>query len=170
MHDKRKRSAGELALNTLLFIVSLILMWQAYAISGFESMSSPGALPMAVAFVMVLSSGLILLDNFRRTQPDGTSFLKDILPPTVIVMMLFITGYAALLVDLGFLPTSLLFLTVAIFYLRGGGLGFAFGVSFGALVAIYVIFRLVFTVLMPAGIVPEGEILAAIGGMFGGGE
>ena len=90
MHDKRHRSAGEIAFNAVLFIVSLVLLWSAYAIAGFESLSSPGALPMAVALAMVVSSGLVLLDGWRHTQRDQTGFLKDILPPAVIVMMLFI--------------------------------------------------------------------------------
>ena len=35
---------------------------------------------------------------------------------------------------------------------------------------IYVLFRIVFQVVLPEGIVPEGEWLAAIGRLFGGGE
>lgn len=170
MHDKTHRSAGELAFNALLFIVSLVLLWSAYGISGFESLSSPGALPMAVALAMVVSSGLILLDGYRHAERDRTRFLQDILPPVVIVMMLFITGYALLLVPLGFLPTSLLFLVVSIVYLRRGGIVFALTVSAGSLIAIYVVFRLIFTVLMPSGIVPEAEMLAVFGRMFGGAE
>lgn len=168
MHDKRFRSAGEIAFNAILFITSLILLGSAYGISGFTSLSSPGALPMAVALTMVVSSGLILLDAWRHTHRDGTRFLTDILPPVVIVMMLFITGYALLLVPLGFLPTSLLFLVLSILYLRKGGFLFALGVSVFALILVYIVFRLIFTVLMPAGIVPEGEFLAAIGHLFGG--
>lgn len=168
MHDKRTRSAGEIAFNAGMFGVSLVLLVSAYRISGFESLSSPGALPMAVAFAMVVSSGLILLDNYRNGHRDSTIFIRDILPPVVIVMLLFITGYAVLLVPLGFLPTSLLFLTGAILYLRRGGLAYAVGVSLLALVLVYIVFRLIFTVLMPSGIVPEAEILAAFGRMFGG--
>lgn len=169
MHDKRKRSVGETGFNVLLFNISLILLWQSHAISGFESLSSPGALPMAVALTMVISSGMILLQNFRTPDRDDTRFFTDVLPPLIIVMMLFITGYAFLLVPFGFLPTSLLFLFASFLFLRRGGVGFALTVSLGALVCIYIIFRLVFTVLMPSGIVPEAEILAAIGNMFGGG-
>lgn len=170
MHDKIHRSAGELAFYAVLFIFSLVLLWSAYGISGFESLSSPGALPMAVALAMVISSGLILLDSYRNAERDSTRFFRDILPPVIIVMMLFITGYALLLVPLGFLPTSLLFLVVSILYLRRGGFVFALTVSAGALIAIYIVFRLIFTVLMPSGIVPEAEILAAFGRMFGGAQ
>lgn len=168
MHDKRKRSAGELAFNFLMFLVSLFLMWKAFMISGFSSLSSPGALPMAVALTMAISSGLILLNNFRHTLRDETTFVGDIVPPVVILMMLAITGYALLLVPLGFLPTSLLFLVLSILFLRRGGLVFALLVSLCSLVCIYIIFRMVFEVLMPPGIVAEGRILAAIARLFGG--
>ncbi|RMC32064.1 tripartite tricarboxylate transporter TctB family protein [Paracoccus alkanivorans] len=170
MHSNRIRSAGELVFHAALFAVSLVLLWSSYGISGFASLSSPGALPMAVAFVMAVSSGLILLDCWRKAERDRTRFLRDILPPAVIVMMLFITGYALLLVPLGFLPVSLMFLVLSILYLRRGGLVFAVSVSLLALILVYIVFRLVFTVLMPAGIVPEAELLAAIGQIFGGGK
>ncbi len=168
MHNNRIRSAGELAFNAAMFVCSIVLLWSSYRISGFESLSSPGALPMAVALVMMISSGLILLNCWRRAKRDRTRFMQDILPPAVIVMMLFITGYALLLTSLGFLPTSLIFLILSVLYLRRGGLIFAVGVSLLALVLVYIVFRLVFSVLMPAGIVPEAEILATIGQIFGG--
>ncbi|MDO5631221.1 MAG: tripartite tricarboxylate transporter TctB family protein [Paracoccus sp. (in: a-proteobacteria)] len=165
-HDKRKRSAGETFFNALLFLVSLFLLWSAYDIAGFSSLSSPGALPMAVAFAMVVSSGLILLGNLRTPDRDDSHFLSDILPPVVIVMMLMIAGYGVLLVPLGFLPTSLIFMVLSVMFLRKGGLIYAIGVSVFSLALVYVVFRLIFTVLLPAGIVPEGEILAAISRWF----
>lgn len=170
MENKPIRSAGEIVFNGFLFICSLVLLFAAYGISGFESLSSPGSLPMAVALVMVISSGMILLDVYRNTERDSTRFFRDILPPAVIVMMLFITGYAFLLVPLGFLPTSLLFLVLSILYLRRGGVIFSVSVSLFALLLVYIVFRLIFTVLMPSGIFPEAEMLNAIGQLFGGAE
>jgi hypothetical protein len=43
-------------------------------------------------------------------------------------------------------------------------------VSVASLIVIYVIFRLLFQVVLPEGIVPEREIMSAIGNMFGGAE
>ncbi|MDO5706186.1 MAG: tripartite tricarboxylate transporter TctB family protein [Paracoccus sp. (in: a-proteobacteria)] len=166
MHDKRKRSAGESIFNALMFLASLFLLWSAYDIAGFSSLSSPGALPMAVAFAMVVSSGLILLGNLRTPDRDETRFLTDILPPVVIVVTLLIVAYGVLLVPLGFLPTSVLFMVLSIMFLRRGGLVYAVGVSVFSLGIVYVIFRLIFSVLLPAGIVPEGEILAYFRGLF----
>ena len=44
------------------------------------------------------------------------------------------------------------------------------GLPLGIVALVYSIFRLIFTVLMPPGIVPEGEILAFIRTLFAGGN
>lgn len=78
--------------------------------------------------------------------------------------------YAVALVPLGFLPTSLIFLTISIMALHKRGFVRAFGISLVSLVVIYIVFRLVFTVLMPEGIVPEREILAFFRNLMAGGS
>ena len=69
--------------------------------------------------------------------------------------------YALLLSPLGFLPASFLFLFAGmrLLYPRGGWLRSGI-IALGALIVIYVIFRLVFQVILPEGIVPEREILS----------
>jgi putative tricarboxylic transport membrane protein len=95
--------------------------------------------------------------------------MRDILPPLAIVIVLLLVAYGLLLRPLGFLPTSALFLIAAIKILSRRGWGFTVAVSLGSLVLIYLVFRIVFSVLMPAGIVPEGEMLQALRDLFGGG-
>ena len=163
----RPKKAGEAAFAALMLALSLFLLWQAHAISGFTALSSPGAFPMAVAAVMVASSALILVRALRAGARDPAP--AAILPPVVLATMALMAGYAVLLRPLGFLPTSLIFLVLSIRLLRGGGLARSLGLSVACLVGVYVVFRLVFSVLMPAGIVPEGEILAWIGGLLEGG-
>jgi len=168
MNEDRTRKPGEALFALLLSLLSLAAVWQAYGIAGFEALSSPGAFPMAVTAIMVISSLVIAVDTIRSPR-DGTSDLfRDILPPAAAVMALFILLYAVALRPLGFLPTSLIFLFVSILLLSRRGVLFSAIVSVGSLLAIYVIFRLVFSVLMPEGVVPEREILAAIGNLFGG--
>lgn len=164
-HHRNQRSAGELVFNALLFCASLFLLWTAYNISGFSSLSSPGALPMALALTMVVTSGMILRNTLQSPR-DDSGFFRDIIPARVVVMVVLIAIYAVAVVPLGFLPASLGFLFVSILYLRGGGVLSAFGLSVLCLALVYIIFRLLFSVLLPAGIVPEGEILAAIRGLF----
>ena len=76
-------------------------------------------------------------------------------------------AYAVLLKPLGFVPTSFLFLLGLIKLFSARSWGFSISAAAGSVALIYIIFRLVFSVLMPAGIVPEGEVLAAIGHLFG---
>lgn len=170
MHDSTKKKIGEVPFAAALLVLSLLLLWQAYEISGFEGLSSPGAFPMAAAFVMVVSSAMILIHTVRIQDRDDARLGAEVLPPAVVVMIVLIGLYAVLLQWLGFLPTSLIFLTVGITYLKHGSPLQSFLISLGALIGIYVLFRVVFSVLMPAGIVPEGEILAWFGNLFSGGS
>ena len=165
-----RRKPGEAAFAAALAAASLWLLWEAYGISQFEALSSPGAFPMAAAAIMAVSAVIILIKTLRLPGRPAAGFFDSVAPPRVLVMFAAIAIYGVLLAPLGFLPTSLLFLTAGIFFLRGRGLLYALTVSAGSLLGIYLLFRIVFTVLMPAGIVPEGEILAFIDGLFEGAE
>lgn len=177
MADQRRKRPGEGTFGIIMLIVSLIFLWQSYEISGFSALSSPGAFPIAAAAVMVIAALVVVIGDLRRPHEiegpladKARSFSADITPSVVVVFAGFVVGYSALLEGLGFLPTSFLFLFVAIHFLHRGSLVFSLIVALGSLVAIYVIFRLVFTVVLPEGIVPEREIMAWIENLFTAGE
>ncbi|MCQ8782953.1 tripartite tricarboxylate transporter TctB family protein [Mangrovibrevibacter kandeliae] len=170
MTSNTTRRPGELAFTLFLAVVSLFLLWTAFGISGFEALSSPGAVPMATTFAMLATALIVAVKTARRPAAADEKLGRDVLPPLVFVFALFLLAYALLLKPLGFLPTSALFLVGSVKILSGRGWGFAVGVSALSLLVIYVLFRIVFTVLMPAGIVPEGEILQALRGLFGAGR
>ena len=158
-HQRDTRRPGEGVFTLALVAVSLFLLWSAYGISGFEALSAPGTVPMATTLVMVVTAAMVAWRTLRLPRTVGETFGRDVLPPMLIVMAVLLLAYALLLRPLGFLPTSALFLIVAIKLLWRRGWGITLLVSMGALVGIYIVFRIVFTVLMPAGIVPEGEML-----------
>ncbi|WP_146591288.1 tripartite tricarboxylate transporter TctB family protein [Puniceibacterium confluentis] len=162
------RRPGELGFALFMLAASLGLLWSAYDISGFEALSAPGAIPMATTLAMVITALIIALRTARLPLIRGEGFVKDILPGTVVVMTLFLIAYALLLRPLGFLPTSALFLVAAVKLLSGRGWAFTLTVSLGSLVAIWLIFRIVFSVLMPAGIVPEAEFIQMFRNLLGG--
>ncbi|KGJ02861.1 Tripartite tricarboxylate transporter TctB family protein [Paracoccus halophilus] len=166
MQTTPARRPGELIFNLFLFLFSLFLFWSAYGISGFEALSSPGAVPMATSATMIYSAGAILWEVFRKPQGSAETLTGNIVPQSIVVTIVMVALYALLLQPLGFIPTSILFLMVMIRYLSRRGWGFCIGVSVGTVALIYLIFRLIFTVLMPQGIVPEGEILAWFGNLF----
>ena len=93
-HEHHPKRRGEDVFGLIVLAVSVVLLWQAYGISGFSALSSPGAFPMAAAASMVIASVIV----------------------------------------------------------------------------VYVVSRLVFQVVLPEGIVPERDIIAGIGNLFGAGE
>jgi hypothetical protein len=162
------RRPGEAVFAVFFVTLSLVLLWQAYGISGLSKLSGPGTVPTAVTAVMVVSAAAVLWQTIRKPTDRGETVRRDVLPGTVLLMAGLLATYGALLVPLGFLPTSALFLVAAIKLLSGRGWGFTLAVALGSLLAIYLIFRIVFTVLMPPGIVPEGQMLQWVRDLMAG--
>ncbi|AUH35394.1 tripartite tricarboxylate transporter TctB family protein [Paracoccus tegillarcae] len=171
LHEERRdtRRPGEAVFAFLLLAFSLFLLWSAYDISGFEALSAPGTVPMATTLVMVIAAALIATRTRRLPPISGETFKQQILPPVLIVMALLLLAFGVLLRPLGFLPTAALFLTVAIKMLWRQNWGRTLAVALGSLLLIYVIFRIIFTVLMPSGVFPEAEMLQFFRNLFGGG-
>lgn len=164
--DVRPTRRGESVFGLILLVLAVGLFWQSWRIAGFSALSSPGAFPLAASFSMIVAAVIVVIGNLRRqAERDDTA----ILPFTVVVFTAFIVIYAVLIEPLGFLPASLLFLFAGTKFLYKGGWIATAAISILSLAAIYVLFRIVFQVVLPEGIVPEGEWLSAIGGLFSGG-
>ena len=170
MQAREPRRPGELAFAAFLAAASLFLLWSAYGISGFTALSGPGAIPMAATLAMAVTALIVLIRSARAPADTTGAFLSEVLPARIAVVGAMLVAYAFALRPLGFLPTSALFLVLAIRYLSRRSWGFALGTGLLSLIVIYLVFRIVFTVLMPAGIVPEGEMLAAVRRLFAGGK
>ena len=170
MQDPKRRRPGEAVFATLMALASLFLLWNAFKISGFEALSAPGAIPMATTFAMVVTATIVLVKTLRAPMDTTETFFRDILPPNVILITAMLVAYAFALKPIGFLPTSAVFLIASIRLLGRRSWGFSIGIGLLSLLGIYLVFRIIFTVLMPAGIVPEGEILAWFHHLFGRGN
>ena len=170
MNTPKTRKSGELAFAAFLSIASLVLFYNAYTISGFEALSAPGAIPMATTLVMAVTSILVAVRTVRAKADAGSRFVVDIMPARIAIVALMLIIYAFALKPVGFLPTSAVFLILAIKYLGKRSWLFSAGIGLLSLFVIYLIFRIVFTVLMPAGIVPEGEMLAWVRALISGGK
>lgn len=163
-----RRRPGELGFAILLTLASAWLLKEAYGISGFEALSAPGVVPMGAAAVMLVTTLVVAATTARLPLLRTETIAKDILPFRVIVFVALIVAYGLLLKPLGFLPTSALFLILAIRLLDPRGWLFATGVGLLSLILVWVVFRIVFTVLMPPGIVPEAEMVQILRDLFGG--
>ncbi|MCA2013542.1 tripartite tricarboxylate transporter TctB family protein [Cereibacter sphaeroides] len=163
------RRPGELAFAVFLALASAGLLFSAYDIAGFRALSSPGAIPMATTAAMLVTALLVLWKTARQPKTGDETLRIAVFPASVIAMAVLLIGYALLLKPLGFLPTSALFLFIAIKLLSGRSIVFTGVVTLASVIGIWLIFRIVFTVLMPAGIVPEAEIIQIFRDLFNGG-
>jgi putative tricarboxylic transport membrane protein len=165
MDTGNARKPGEVVFSVVMLLISLVLFWQAYRISGFTSKSSPGSFPLAVTGVMVLSA-LVVLGKTLMTPAGDSSFASlrsQIIPNVVLGFGALVLGYGLLLESLGFIISSFAFLFGGILLLHQRGFRPALLWSLISIVGVYVIFRLLFKVILPEGIVPERLILAEIG-------
>lgn len=160
-----RRRPGELGFAIFLTLASLYLLYDAYGISGFEALSASGAIPMATTFVMAISAGIIAVRTAPMPRVASERFRHDILPILVLAFIGLLIVFGVLLKPLGFLPTALLFLILSIKILARKGWGYTLAVSIGSLVIIWIVFRVVFTVLLPA----EAEFLQLLRNIGNGG-
>ena len=165
----QKRRPGELGFAIFLTLASLYLLYDAYGISGFQALSAPGAIPMATTAVMLVSAVIIAVRTAALPRVSTETFRHDILPTLVIAFIALLAVFGVLLRPLGFLPTALLFLILSIKLLSRKGWRYTLAVSVASLVVIWIVFRVVFTVLLPAGIVPEAEFLQLLRNLGNGG-
>lgn len=163
----KQRRPGEVFFTCFLLVASVVLLNEAFGISGFGQLSAPGTVPVVTAAIMVLCMAIIFFQTIRLPKVTGESIARDILPWRVLAFVGFLIAYALAVRPLGFLPTTALFLVLGIRILGRGWL-FSVGVGLGALVGIWIVFRIVFTVLMPPGIVPEAELVQIIRNLFSG--
>lgn len=164
MHDqRRRREPGETLFGFVLLLMSLAVMAEGHRLRGFEEVSAPGITPLAAGVVMALSALVIILRT-RTLVPTEAGFATRIAPRDIALSVLMIAIYMALLEPIGFHIATFAFLSALILYLRRGGLGFALLVALVSVVAVHVVFRMVFTVVLPQGwmlrsILPPGWLL-----------
>lgn len=156
------RRPGERTFCFLLVMLSVFVFWQSYNISGFSALSSPGAFPLAASAAMILASCVVFFHVLKAPASEGVRFFYHCFPPIVGIVMGLIIIYSVMLESLGFLISSFLFLSISIQVLYRKNIVTTVAITLFSLVVVYIIFRLVFQVILPEGIVPEREIMAAI--------
>jgi putative tricarboxylic transport membrane protein len=153
---KRKLQPGETVFSWILMLFSCFVLVLAWRISGFSSVSSPGAFPMAAAVVMVISMVSLVISNHKEQKSESEGLvvelrvaLQDIFKPVFLIYTAIILLYMVLLQPLHFLPASFLFLVGSIIYLKGSSPLKSLGISAGLLASIYTIFHFLFRVVLP---------------------
>ncbi|MEO9101678.1 MAG: tripartite tricarboxylate transporter TctB family protein [Burkholderiaceae bacterium] len=158
MSTQRKRLPGELIFALLLSVFGAFMLWQAYAISGFESIASAGAFPMAAAAVLLLSALIVALQTVRLPRAEATAgeslprqFLRRLTPRVLITFTIAIALYMLALEPVGFVLSSYAFLVGSMALLGAQRWGVNLLVSAVALGVVYLVFQTVFSVVLPTG-------------------
>lgn len=165
MHTSRRRLPGELVFSMLLIVFSLFMLWQAYSISKFESFTSAGAFPMFAAAVMLLSGLKAATETVRLTPLPGAEgesawrqFVRQLTPGMLVQFVLAIAAYMFLLERLGFVISSYLFLVVSMRLLGSRKWVLNIWVSALSLALVYLVFKTIFSVVLPAGTLLAGLV------------
>ena len=163
----------EAVFATVLLAASLFLLREALAIGPLSRPSAPGGVPVVASAVMALAALHVLADALlgRRQAPDPADPLPDPLAGTptglaglwpLALAVALAVGFALLVDRLGFLIAGTLFLTLAFRAIGRRRWRVALPVAVAVILVVWLLFRLVFQVLLPEGIVPERAILAAV--------
>lgn len=158
MTKQATRRPGELLFSVVLVVFSVAAFWQAYAISGFSGKTTPGVFPMLASGVMILS-GLMILLSAARTPPspgDAPGFFTQVVSLNHIVLIGLVLGYVILMPLVGFVVSSALFLFCAFQFLWRKNPLVMLALTALSLGVIYVVFREVFQVVLPQGILLRG--------------
>jgi putative tricarboxylic transport membrane protein len=158
MDESRQRLVGETIFVVLLLAMSLFLLFTAYKISGFKSLSSAGAYPMAATTTMLVSGLVILRNTLRSGDAPGLAgesaaqrFARQITPMVVVLFTGSIILYMLLLEKIGFVISSFLFLMVSMRVLGSRNWRTNLFATIVTIIGIYVIFRSAFSVVLPQG-------------------
>lgn len=155
MKIEQRLHPGELVFSACLLVFSVWAFWQSYAISGLESLFGPGVFPMLASAVMILSGLAILVRALkeRRLQSDDPEpVLPYLFPLRLITFVPLMVAFAAAMPWIGFFPSAALFILASIAFLWRRNIVWTLTVTAISVVAIYVIFRLVFQVVLPSGV------------------
>lgn len=159
MKPHEKRLPGELAFVVVALLFAVTALWQAIRISGFASWSSPGAVPMLAALVMVLSGLKIAYGTLRRPPAESVpgvsraaAFAQALLPRVIVAFTLLIVLYMFALEPAGFVVSSFLFLFAGMWVLGSRRLVHNAIVAALSLAVIYAVFQTAFSVVLPAGV------------------
>jgi hypothetical protein len=148
--------SGEGVFTALMLVVSLVVLFHAYDISGFSSISSAGAFPMLVAAIMVVSMAFVMWQlryRIRTRTASGMSlallFLQSVAPSALVIYFILTVAYVGFLDVIGFLPASAIFIFAATWLIYRTSIWTVILVSGGSLIGIYAVFRFLFHVALP---------------------
>lgn len=117
------------------------------------TVTSPAGYPIFISALSLVFSVLVLADTRRaekKTEKQaGEEPAQKVFDPVVVHLMVLLVLYVAAIILIHFVPATLLFLAAALLYLRKGNLRDAVLISYISTFMILLIFKYMFSVIMP---------------------
>lgn len=153
MAEPPARPRGELVFLVVLLGVAVAAVVEAQRLGGFARLSGAGIFPMLASVVMAVSLLLLIGAELQAAWRGGrvTGAWAAVVPLRLVAVVALIAAYAAAMPYLGFMAATGLFLLATLLYLWRRGLWRSLAVTAAALVAIQLVFREVFQVVLPGG-------------------
>jgi putative tricarboxylic transport membrane protein len=153
MEEKTQQRPGERILMWFILAFSIFAFITALMIPHLEHLSSSGAFPIFITFIMIVSVVRILWKNRKRyaALPLGEEVRQAqpfALPKIVVGYTPILILYILLTAPLHFLPSTYLFLVGSFLFLKGSNLWKSLLIAAGILAVIYVIFQTIFKVIL----------------------
>jgi len=156
MDESQARQPGELSFIVILLIGAVALLWEAYRIEGFPSLSGAGIFPVLTAGVMAVSLIVLLVKETRsrtQVQQEASSategWLVQVAPPKIIGYMVLCGLYVASIEHAGFWLASSSFLMISLLLLYKRNLIPVAVITGGVVAFIYIVFATIFQVYLP---------------------
>lgn len=150
------RMVGECTFSVLMLAISLGILYVAYNISGFSSFNSPGAFPIGVGLIALISAlkvGQEVLSKAKHPYAGWANaakqFCAEHFPTRTLVFLGLSAVYLFIMKWVSFYISTFLFLVFAIVYLRSGRMFNAMLIAGFLLLVIYLLFTLAFSVYLP---------------------
>jgi putative tricarboxylic transport membrane protein len=146
---------GELAFVAVIVAFSGLAFWKAFEIDGFSSRSGPGVFPMVASAVMIISGIFIFIDALRKrasNRPTELSAFSYLFSSKFLAFVPMMVIFAVAMPWVGFFPAASGFIFAAISFLWHKNLILTIMVTALSSAAIYVIFRVLFQVVLPKGV------------------
>jgi putative tricarboxylic transport membrane protein len=151
-----KLLVGELSFAWLLLALAGGVAVLAYRIAGLSGISSPGAFPLGISAILLLSAGCILVGALRKQSADACDWLdatrqfcRQHFPRRILVFIALAVTYLASIQWASFYVSTFVFLLLSVLYLRGGRPLIALLTSALSVGLIYLLFSLAFSVYLP---------------------
>ena len=153
MEEKTEQRPGERILMWFILAISLFVFIVALMIPHLEHLSSSGAFPIFITFIMIASAIRILWKN--RKQYAILSLREEVRQAQPFAVPKIVAGYTVILIlyilltaPLHFLPSSYLFLVGSFLFLKGSNLWRSFLIAAFMLAIIFVLFQTIFKVIL----------------------